>query len=59
MKKFFSILALVAALGIVSACTQQAKSSGDSGAVAPAPEAAPQAAPSSCGGGGGCGGGKG
>jgi hypothetical protein len=52
MKKFFSILALVAALGLVSACAQQAKSSGDGNAVAPAPQAAPSAAPASCGGGG-------
>ena len=52
MKKFFSILALVAALGLVSACAQRAQSSGDSGATAPAPEPAPQQAPASCGGGG-------
>ena len=44
MKKFFSILALVAALGLVSACAQRAQSSGDAGATAPAPEAAAPAA---------------
>lgn len=52
MKKFFAILALVAAFGIVGACAGQATSSGDSGATAPAPDSGAQPA-TSCGGGSG------
>jgi hypothetical protein len=52
MKKFFAILALVAALGIISACTQQPTSTGNPDATAPAPSAAPSAPAASCGGGG-------
>ena len=52
MKKFFAILALVAAFGIVGACAGQATSSGDSGATAPAPDSDGAAKPAaSCGGG--------
>jgi len=52
MKKYFAILAVVAALGLVSACTQQARSTGDSGATAPAPSSGGAAPAASCGGSG-------